>query len=263
MQFASLRYVLMVLFVFFNWFSLSAQTTEITEFTSLNTGDIYKIVIKRPKEFDATKKYHVVYFTDASLNSGKFILGLDTEKMKNCVLIGIGHAGNYVMRRQRDFIPSDAGGFSSNEFGQASKFYLFIKNELMPFVEGKIAFQNRKIFIGHSFGGLLALYFSLRENKLFDEYYAISPSVWANHNELLKIEEIYKKNNASYNSIIHLYAGSLEVLNKVLSSTNKFYETVKSRNYKDLVISYKKIEWANHYTIVDDVVLEIFEGLKQ
>ena len=238
-----------------------AQTTETTEFNSLYTGDTYTLTIKKPQGFDPTKKYNVVYFTDASLNSGKFILKLDPGQTKYCILVGIGHTGSHVLLRQRDFIPSDAGGYKDKDFGQASRFYLFIKNELMPFVNGKIVIQKNKIFIGHSFGGLLALYFSLRENKLFDRYYAISPSVWANHNELVKIEETYKKDNTSYNSTIHLYAGSLEVFNKVLESTTKFYETVKSRNYKDLTISCKKIDWANHYTIVQKVVPEIFSQI--
>jgi len=202
-----------------------------------------------------------VYFTDASLNSGKFILQLDAEQTKNCVLVGIAHIGSHVMLRQRDFIPSDAGGYNDKDFGQASRFYLFMKNELMPFVSGKIVIQKSKIFIGHSFGGLLALYFSLKENKLFDRYYAISPSVWANHNELIKIEEAYKKSNSSYNSTIYLYAGSLEVLNKVLASTLKFYKVVKNRNYKQLAISCKKIDRANHYTIVQKVVPEIFSQI--
>jgi uncharacterized protein len=204
MKLVSMRIVLL-LFLVFQPILSNSQTTDTTKFTSLYTGDAYTIIIKKPKDFDGTKKYNVVYFTDASLNSGKFILGLEAEKITNCVLVGIGHMGSHVMRRQRDFIPSDAGGFSSKEFGQANKFYFFIKNELMPFVEGKVAFYKEKIFIGHSFGGLMALYFSLKENKLFDEYYAISPSVWANYGELLKIEEAYKKNHTAYNSSIGIF----------------------------------------------------------
>ena len=156
------------LFLLFNLPPSFAQTTETTALTSIHTGDTYGLIIKKPKGFDPTKKYHVVYFTDASLNSGKFILQLDAEQTKNCVLVGIAHIGSHVLLRQRDFIPSDAGGYNDKDFGQASRFYLFMKNELMPFVSGKIVIQNSKIFIGHSFGGLLALYFSLQENKLFD-----------------------------------------------------------------------------------------------
>lgn len=238
------------------------QDIEKTKFTSLNTGDAYEITIKKPKTFDTSKYYTAVYFTDASLNSGKYILGLDDSKTDNCILVGIGHIGNHVMRRQRDFIPSDAGGYSNDEFGQASRFYLFIKKELMPLIDKKITKQKTKIFIGHSFGGLLALYFSLKENKLFDQYYAISPSVWANYNELLKIEEKYKEKNTAYNATVYLYAGSLEVFNKVLSSTTLFYDTVKKRKYKGLSIYYKEIEWANHYGTVANVVPDIFQQLK-
>jgi uncharacterized protein len=252
---------------FFIFFLLPALTSyskaiEKTKLASLNTGDDYEIIIKKPEAFDSSKYYHIVYFTDASLNSGKYILGLDDSIVNNCILIGIGHIGSHVMRRQRDFIPSDAGGYNNNEFGQASKFYLFIKKELMPHIDKKITHQKSKVFIGHSFGGLLALYFSLKDNKLFDQYYAISPSVWASYNELLKIEEKYKEKNTSYNATVYLYAGSLEVFNKVLSSTTSFYNTVNKRKYKGLSIYYKEIEWANHYGTVEKVVPGIFMKLK-
>jgi len=239
-----------------------SQPVEKTTFASSNTGDSYEIIIKKPTAFDTSKYYTIVYFTDASLNSGKYILGLDDSKTNNCILVGIGHIGNHVMRRQRDFIPSDAGGYNNDEFGQASRFYLFIKKELMPFIDKKITKQKTKVFVGHSFGGLLALYFSLKDTRLFDQYYAISPSVWANYDELLKMEELYKKSNAFYSATVYLYAGALEVFNKVLSSTTSFYNTVKKRKYKGLSIYYKEIEWANHYGTVEKVVPGIFQQLK-
>lgn len=253
-----------ILLIYFLLCSLISfpQSIEKIKLTSLHTGDDYEIIIKKPKTFDSAKNYHIVYFTDASLNSGKYILGLDDSKTNNCILVGIGHIGNHVMRRQRDFIPSDAGGFNDKEFGQASKFYLFVKTELMPFIDKKVTQQKTKVFIGHSFGGLLALYFSLKENRLFDQYYAISPSVWANYNELLKIEEDYNKKNTTYNATVYLYAGSLEVFNKVLSSTTIFYKTIIKRKYQGLSISYKEISWANHYGTVEKVVPGIFLKLK-
>ena len=97
---------------------------------------------------------------------------------------------------------------------------------------------------------------------MFDQYYAISPSVWANYNELLKIEEDYNKKKTSYNATVYLYAGSLEVFNKVLSSTTIFYKTIIKRKYQGLSISYKEISWANHYGTVEKVVPGIFLKLK-
>jgi uncharacterized protein len=252
---------LLIVFLLIDLISFS-QAIEKIKSKSLNTGDDYEIILKKPKTFDTSKYYTLVYFTDASLNSGKYILSLNDSITNNCILVGIGHVGNHVMRRQRDFIPSDAGGYSNDEFGQASRFYLFIKKELMPLIDKKITKQKSRVFIGHSFGGLLALYFSLKENKLFDQYCAISPSVWANYNELLKIEEKYKDKNTSYSATVYLYAGSLEVFNKVLSSTMSFYDTVRKRNYKGLSIYYKEIERANHYGTVEKVVPGIFQQLK-
>src|SRR6187455_716118 len=208
---------LILYFILLIPFSVNAQQTK-EEIVSAKTGDTYEIIIRKPKIFDTAKFYHLVYFTDAGINSGKAILSQPEENTKNCILIGIAHKGDWDTKRQRDFIPTDAGGYSDKNFGQASKFFLFMKDELMPYINKRFTKQKSKVFIGHSFGGLLALYMSLRENKLFDHYYAISPSVWANHYELMKIEKDYATKNKEYNAAISIYAGSLEFLNKVLTS---------------------------------------------
>ena len=190
------------------------------------------------------------------------ILSQSEENIKNCILIGIAHKGDWDTKRQRDFIPSDAGGYNDKNFGQASKFFLFMKDELIPHINKKFSKQKSNVFIGHSFGGLLALYMSLKENKLFDHYYAISPSVWANYKELMKIEKKYSESNKNYNSNISIYAGSLEFLNKVLSSSHEFYNTVKARNYTWLSITHSVIAGVNHYGIVPKVVPDILKQLK-
>ena len=241
--------------------SVNAQQTK-EEIISIKTGDTYEIIIRKPRIFDTTKTYHLVYFTDAGVNSGKTILSQSEEDIKNCILIGIAHKGDWNTKRQRDFIPSDAGGYSEKDFGQASKFFLFMKDELIPYVNKKFTKQKSKVFIGHSFGGLLALYMSMKDNKLFDHYYAISPSVWANYKELMKIEKQYAATNKKYNSNISIYAGSLEFLNKVLSSSQEFYNTVKGRNYAGLSINYSTIDGVNHYGIVPKVVPDILKTLK-
>jgi predicted alpha/beta superfamily hydrolase len=236
------------------------QTKE--DFKSSKTGDTYEIIIRKPQNFDPTKAYHVVYFTDAGINSGKTILSQPEDDIRNCILIGIAHKGDWDTKRQRDFIPSDVSGSNDYIFGQASKFYLFMKEELIPYIDKKYNKTKSKVFVGHSFGGLLALYMSMRQNRLFDHYYAISPSVWANYKELMKIEKEYATKNKSYNSNISIYAGSLEFLNRVLSSSQEFFTTVKGRNYTGLSISRSVISGVNHYGIVPKVVPEIFKRLK-
>ena len=252
---------LILYFILLLPFSANAQQTK-EEIVSTKTGDTYEIIIRKPKIFDTVKSYHLVYFTDAAINSGKVILSQPEENIKNCILIGIAHKGDWDTKRQRDFIPSDAGGYSDKNFGQASKFFFFMKDELVPYINKKFAKQKSKVFIGHSFGGLLALYMSMRENKLFDHYHAISPSVWANYYELLKIEKDYAAKNKEYNSSISIYAGSREFLNKVLTSSKEFYTAAKGRNYKGLSITYSVIDGVNHYGIVPEVIPVILKEFK-
>jgi len=260
MNFMKTRSNIILYFILLIPFSVKAQQTK-EEIVSIKIGDTYEIIIRKPKIFDTAKSYHLVYFTDAGIKSGKVILSQAEENIKNCILIGIAHKGDWDTKRQRDFIPSDAGGYNDKNFGQASRFFLFMKDELIPYLDKKFTKQKSKVFIGHSFGGLLALYMSMRENKLFDHYYAISPSVWANYKELMKIEKQYASINKRYNSSISIYAGSLEFLNKVLSSSQEFYNTVKGRNYTGLSISYTTLDGVNHYGIVPKIVPGILKQL--
>jgi hypothetical protein len=103
---------------------------------------------------------------------------------------------------------------------------------------------------------------SMKENNFFDHYYAISPSVWANYYELMKIEKNYAAKNKEYNSAISIYAGSLEFLNKVLTSSKEFYSAAKGRNYRGLSITHSVINGVNHYGIVSEVIPGILKEFK-
>ena len=63
-------------------FSLASQESK-EDFQSAKTSDTYELIIRKPKGFDSTKSYHLVYFTDAGINSGKAILSQPEENIKN------------------------------------------------------------------------------------------------------------------------------------------------------------------------------------
>jgi uncharacterized protein len=226
---------------------------EVFPIHSASTGDDYIIRLIKPADFKATKNYRIVYSADGEIGLGHYLRGTDPDWKadipSNCIIVTIGHEGDWHKKRMRDFIPSDAGGYKDSLFGHADKFYLFLKTELFPFINKKIPNQQDRAFIGHSFSGLFCLYAALQDEKLFDQYFAISPSVWANHGELLKIENQFALNNKPVNATIHIYAGGLEIFNKVLSSSWEFYNNIHARNYPGLAISFEVIRYANHFSI--------------
>jgi len=247
-------------------FLSTSQTTEIDTIYSKHVKDKYVITIRKPASFDLKKKYHHVYVTDGSIGIGEYILGKDKSWSAavppTCVIIAISHVGDWEEKRRRDFIPSDISKNAEKNFGKADSFYLFLKNELIPWIEKKMTNKKDRAFIGHSFGGLFCLYTLFKEDKLFDRHFAISPSAWANYYELEKIEKNYLKTHTHLKANVVLFAGTLEFLNMVLSSTRSFYSTMLERKYNGLVISKQEIAYANHFSIRKPAVDKIFEALK-
>lgn len=233
---------------------------------STHVKDKFVITIKKPADYSTGKKYHLVYITDGTIGIGEYILGTNNSWKatvpSNCIIIAIGHIGNWHDKRPRDLIPSDISKNAGDDFGKADKFYLFLQKELIPLIERKFPNKKDRVFIGHSFGGLFCLYTLFQSDKLFDRHFAISPSIWANYYELDKIEAGYAKKIKSMNARVVIYVGTLEFLNKVLYSSRSFYKTVTERKYTGLSISKDEIGYANHFSIRKPAVDKIFESLK-
>jgi predicted alpha/beta superfamily hydrolase len=242
------------------------QTNETDTLYSVNVKDRFIITIHKPAGYSTAKKYHHVYMTDGKIGIGDYVFGKSKSWAanipSNCIIIAVGHIGDYNTKRPRDFIPADISKNVEENFGKADRFYLFIKNELIPKVEKKMTNKKSRAFFGHSFGGLFCLYTLFKPDKLFDYHFAISPSIWANFYELDKIEELYFKTNKQLKANVTLYAGGLEFLNKVLYSTRSFYTTVSGRKYSGLIIKKEEVGNANHFSIRKPAVDRIFEILK-
>ncbi len=243
-----------------------SQTTRIDTVYSTQVKDKFIITIRKPAGYSDTKTYHHVYMTDGSLGIADYVFGKEKSWAatipNSCVIIAISHIGDWHKKRPRDFIPADITKNVEDNFGKAEKFYPFLKEELIPLIEKEMTNKKDRAFIGHSFGGLFCLYTLMKEDKLFDKHFAISPSVWANYYELDKIEAQYAKNHKALKADITIYVGGLEFLNKVLYSTRNFYNTVSGRKYSGCRIRKNEIGNANHFSIRKPAIDRIFESLK-
>jgi len=85
--------------------------------------------------------------------------------------------------RTRDLTPSHVDVmFGDSTFARTSgggdKFMEFMEKELIPYVEGNYPVTGYRTFVGHSFGGLTAIYALFSHPHLFSNYVAIDPSMW-------------------------------------------------------------------------------------
>lgn len=87
--------------------------------------------------------------------------------------------------RNRDLTPTHCIRGSDGKETQAlassgggETFQRFLKEELIPHIEGRYRTVPYRILVGHSLGGLLALDAFLRQPSVFQAYIAIDPSLW-------------------------------------------------------------------------------------
>jgi len=62
--------------------------------------------------------------------------------------------------------------------GGGAKFMDFMEKELIPYVDNNYPVTGYRTFVGHSFGGLAAVYSLFSRPQLFSNYVAIDPSLW-------------------------------------------------------------------------------------
>jgi pimeloyl-ACP methyl ester carboxylesterase len=83
-----------------------------------------------------------------------------------------------------------ATGFGSTPFvgsaGAADKFLSFIADELLPTIDRNYRTRPYRVLIGHSLGGLFAVYALMNCPEVFKGYLISSPSLWWDDQALVK-----------------------------------------------------------------------------
>lgn len=163
--------------------------------TSQMNGQEYRIFIKIPKGQENTP-LPVIYLTDGNLNfqmtCAIFAELVGDQYIKPAIIVGIGYLLNeyeaYEDLRARDFthttiapLPDIKAAFPSGT-GGAAKFLRFLVEELKPMIDLKYkTLSNDSTLVGHSFGGLFALYALFQEQAPFQRYIIGSPAIsWDN-----------------------------------------------------------------------------------
>lgn len=193
-----------------------------------------KIYVQLPADYDPTKnqKYPVVYILDGEVflptvnNVHGFYSG---GFMPEMIIIGISNDKN----RMRDLTTSKVtemyGMPFEQENGEAENFSKFIETELIPFVENKYPVTDFRTLIGHSYGGLFALYSLVHHPDLFFNYLAIDPSLdWDNQRLIKELKDKVSSANYRGKSLFMSLGGSGMTLNEIKKDTTDF--TIFSRS---------------------------------
>src|SRR5665647_1659029 len=95
--------------------------------------------------------------------------------------------------REKDYLPTPSKEQPTG--GGADKFLRFIKSELVALIDSTYPANSERCIIGHSAGGLFAIYALENQPDLFNSFICMDPSLWYDDQSCVKKLPTFLKNN--------------------------------------------------------------------
>jgi predicted alpha/beta superfamily hydrolase len=197
----------------------------------------------------STTKFNVAYLFDGqfqpytSMVSSIMSYYSETNEGTPLIIVGI-HTEN----RWDEFVPI-CGSEKSSENEGADKLALFLKQEVIPYIDSKYRTTNFKIGIGHSLGGTFVLNEVLKTNSLFHAVIAVSPNLTVCNEQIITNAQKYYTENPTSNRFIYTTAGtSGDMENSFRESLLKLDSVTEKMKPKNLSWKCAVLENLNHMT---------------
>ncbi len=153
----------------------AADRTTSRAIVSAALGETREIYIRTPIRYDDETAYPVVYVLDGEWNFELVAAHLDYMH-DNGVMPPVIVTGVRNVNRNRDYLPlADDDYYDS---GKAGAFLEFVEKGWIATIDNTYPTSGERILVGHSFGGVFALYSFFENPALFDATIAVSASAW-------------------------------------------------------------------------------------
>lgn len=245
--------------------------TEVWPVPDPKSGRLYEVFVSLPASYmrEPQRRYPVLYITDADygfplIRSITRRINLDGPVTQEFILVGLSYAKGEdgMTSRRRDYTPTTRGeGAPKNTVhGQGAQYQAYLRDQVFPFVERRFrADPGRRVFMGHSYGGLLGAQILLSEPQLFRSYILGSPSFWYDNHVMWKIEQAYAKAHRDLSANVFLYVGAFEAAHPndrrfnrrrdMVQDMRHFEERLRKRGYANLRIRSEVVAEENHLTV--------------
>lgn len=187
------------------------------------SGIAYQTYVSLPPSYpaDPARRYPVVYVTDADYGFpvlraiGRRMNGAG-PRIEEFILVGLsyGKGKDPMASRRRDYTPTARGASNApagSIHGQSMRYRDYLRDVVLPFVETRFrAAADQRIFVGHSYGGLLGAQILLTEPQMFGGYVLGSPSFWFDRKHLLRQAPALLDKIKAIDADVYMYVGEYE-----------------------------------------------------
>ncbi|HTF95141.1 MAG TPA: alpha/beta hydrolase-fold protein [Cellvibrio sp.] len=245
--------------------------SETVSVHSISNNKDYELYIQLPESYKAsTSNYPLIIVNDSRfafpITSGAMAL-MGNNVVKEAIVVGVSYAKgeDRTISRTRDYTPThspdEPNGHSVEArkvSGQAKAYTAFLADQVIPLIQKKYRVDaNNKIFIGHSFGGLLGSYILVNRPEIFDHYIIGSPSLWYDNKVIFDMEKEYAEKHKSLKAHVMIYVDDNDSnLNnkKMADDALAFEKILRSRNYTGLRLEVEVIAGENHHSVFPGLV---------
>jgi predicted alpha/beta superfamily hydrolase len=247
-------------FLFITTAVYSQKTTE--TFDSFKLDQQREITIGLPASYEKNpdKKYPVLYLLDGDYLFDPFYGALSYgeywEDIPETIVVGISQ--NKKNERETDCTFSDDEGTPSLN---GAKFFEFMGNELLPYIEKKYRTLPFRIIAGHDTTAGFLNFFLYKENPIFNAYISLSPDLAP------KMELRLPARLASLKQPVFYYLSTAEgELEPESNPINALIGGIKNIKNESLNFKVDEFKEATHYSLVlysiPNALYQIFQSYK-
>ncbi len=225
-------------------------TTQVATFRSQIVNDEFKIYTHLPDDYSVNADYPVIFLLDGDWYFEDFARELNdlilSGTVEPAILVGIGYTEKVDAKRFRDYTFQKDPEYDLAT-GEADNFRTFLQSELLPKIRSDFSTDSSKyVLMGHSLGGLNALYLLLQNPKSpFSGFVSISPSLWWGNGALFGLEQQKAISTTNLAAKVYLAVGQDEPPSMTILAS-EMIERLESRNYDQFQMDAAFFPGASH-----------------
>jgi hypothetical protein len=159
---------------------VSLDNTELRTLKSTKIGRQYDLLVSLPEDYATSgKSYPVLYVLDGwhfPLMAFLQDNNVYSQRMPAVIIVNLSQGADAMALRARDFTPTNT--LQEAGSGGAAMFLDFLEHEVIPYVDKTYrTIPTDRGLLGHSYGGLFAIYCLEERPALFQRIVAASPAV--------------------------------------------------------------------------------------